>query len=342
VPERIPGRQNLVRGWALAGNEQKTITVGPEAASQRLDKYLTDHPDLTLTRSQLQKLIEQGLVLVDGNPAVKSLRLQGGETIRITIPPPEVPDMSPEDIPLDIVYDDPFLAVINKQPGLVVHPARGNPSHTLVNAILYKFGSVAGESGSFRPGIVHRLDKDTSGLIIIAKDDTTALKLREMVAARQISRFYLGLVCGHMPEKSGLIDLPIGRSRKDPTRMTVTDRKSREARTEYVVSERFRTYDLLEIRLHTGRTHQIRVHLSHLGHPVFGDAEYGGRQSWHKGATAAARKSGLNLLETVDRQMLHASKLEFTHPRIGKELTLTADPPDDMAGLLDRLRGRPT
>ena len=227
--------------------------------------------------------------------------------------------------------------VVNKPAGMVTHPAAGHYSGTMVNALIHHFEKLASGSGYERPGIVHRLDKGTSGLILIAKTDDIYLKLQQQMQKREIKRTYLALVCGHMKDNEGVIELPIGRSIQDRKKMVVTNVKSREARTSYKLIDRFRSYDLLEVQLHTGRTHQIRVHFSHLGHPVFGDPEYGGRHKWHGGIFAPERELAKHLLDIIPRQALHAQQLEFMHPATQKAIPLRADPPEDIKRVLGTL-----
>lgn len=318
----------------------KSIKIPPDIKPERLDKYLAAMIELDLSRTFIQRIIARGLVTVDDRPIGKNHRLKGGETVELSIPPPEEYDLSPEDIPLKIEYQDDEIVVINKQPGLVVHPAPGNPGHTLVNALLYHFDFVVDEKAQdpTRPGIVHRLDKDTSGLLLVAKNDSMARKLRRLMSERKITKIYQVVVCGHMPESSGTIDLPIGRSMKDRKKMTVTHVKSRNAISYYKVKERFRLNDLIDIELETGRTHQIRVHLKHLNHPVLGDPDYGGRNTWVKGIDPSERKAAKNVLKYIDRQALHARSLEFTHPVSGEKIRVEGEPPQDMTRLLEFLR----
>ncbi|MEW5995125.1 MAG: RluA family pseudouridine synthase, partial [Candidatus Zixiibacteriota bacterium] len=247
-------------------------------------------------------------------------------------------DLTGEDIPLKIVYEDDQVVVVDKPAGLVVHPAPGHYSGTLVNALIHHFESLAGGSAIERPGIVHRLDKDTAGLILVARTDSAYQKLQQQMQRREIKRTYLALICGHVKEKEGVIELPIGRSHRDRKKMAVTQVSGREAVTRYRLRERFRTYDLLEVDLLTGRTHQIRVHFSHLGHPIFGDPEYGGREKWHRGAFGPERQFASRLLQLIDRQALHAAKLTFTHPATGRKITLESELPDDFAKVLEQLR----
>jgi 23S rRNA pseudouridine1911/1915/1917 synthase len=306
--------------------------------ADRLDRYLGRKADLDLSRSKAQKLIESGLITVNGQKASHNHMLKPGDLIEIIIPPPETSAIVPEDIPLKIVYEDEYFLVVDKPAGMATHPAAGNFAGTLVNALLSYSKKLSQISGFERAGIVHRLDKNTSGLLIVAKTDEVHLKFQTALKERRITKIYLALICGHMKNDCGVIDLPIGRSIKNRKKMTVTKLKGRPATTEYRLLERRRLYDLLEINLRTGRTHQIRVHFSHLGHPIFGDAEYGGRQRWHKGIYSADKIMAAKALEIMPRQALHAQKLEFAHPVTGKTISLTSDLPDDFRALLDFLR----
>jgi 23S rRNA pseudouridine1911/1915/1917 synthase len=319
------------------GYRKKRLIVPDGIEAIRLDKYLASLEKLDLSRAFIQNMAGKGLISIDQKPVDKKLRLKGGETIELSIPPPEMPDLTPEDIPLDIIYDDRDLAVVNKPAGMVVHPAPGNPDHTLVNALLHRFGRLSADSDQLRPGIIHRLDKNTSGLLLVAKSDSVARKLQAQLAERQITKIYYAVTCGHMPDDSGEIDLPIGRSIRDRKKMIVTNLKSRQAITRYKVLDRFRINDLVEINLVTGRTHQIRVHLSHLNRPVLGDPDYGGRQKWLRGIGPSEGKAGRIILGIIDRQALHAKSLTFTHPVSGKEISVTSPLPEDMAGLIDVL-----
>ncbi len=322
------------------GDQKESLTVPEGIEPLRLDKYLASLKSLNLSRAFIQNMASEGRISINNTAVGKNHRLKGGEIIELTIPPPVESELTPEDIPLDILYDDPYLAVINKQAGLVVHPAPGNPNHTLVNALLHHFEQLAPDAGGLRPGIIHRLDKNTSGLLLIAKSDTVARQLRRQLAERQIVKIYNAVTCGHMAEETGTIDLPIGRSIRDRKKMIVTNLKSREAVTQYKVLERFRLNDLIEINLVTGRTHQIRVHLAHLNRPVLGDPEYGGRQSWLRGIGPTERNIGKALLEIIDRQALHARSLNFTHPVTEQPMTVTSDWPEDMAQLIELLRSK--
>lgn len=316
-------------------NEEKRLVVVPEKIEPiRLDKYLAGLPQLDITRSKIQKLISEGGVQVDGKPVDVKHKIRGGESISIAHIPPPVTDLQPEEIPLDIVHEDEHLLVVNKPAGMVTHPAAGNFSGTLVNALLHHLGNLPASSAPERPGIVHRLDKKTSGLLLVAKSETVLPKLQSALQEREINRTYLAIVWGHLKDEHGIIDLPIGRSIKNRQRMTVTSLQSREAKTEYNLRQRFRTFDLLELVLHTGRTHQIRVHMAHLGHPVFGDPEYGGREKKLRGVFAPERPLARELLSLIDRQALHAWRLEFVHPVSSETLSFTADPPEDFQHVL--------
>ncbi|HOP07570.1 MAG TPA: RluA family pseudouridine synthase [candidate division Zixibacteria bacterium] len=318
---------------------RRELTIPTLSKPERLDRLLADHEELDLTRSRIQKLMTAGLVTINGSPVAKNVQVKGGETVRIEVPPVERMSVKAEDIPIEIVYEDEYLAVVNKPAGMVTHPAPGNPSGTLVNALCHRFGHLA-DTGAVdsRPGIVHRLDKNTSGLIIVARTEAALLSLQKMIQARQVKRIYQAIVCGHLAEETGEIDLPIGRSIKDRKKMTVTHVKSREAVTTYQLLERFRAYDYVEVHLQTGRTHQIRVHFSHLGHPVLGDPEYGGREKWHRGVFAPERLLARKLLIQMPRQALHARRLEFEHPITGEEIKIETELPEDFAGLLELLR----
>lgn len=314
-------------------------TVAPEtSAGERLDRFIGHCEAIPVSRSRAQRLIDDGLVLVDGAAVAAKYSLAGGERIEVTVPPAPAPSVSGEAIPLDVVYEDDYLAVINKPPGMVTHPAAGNHSGTLVNALVHRFGRLAGSAGADRPGIVHRLDKDTSGLLVAARRDEAFAALQKMIADRRLTRIYLAVVCGHMPDDAGEIDAPIGRSTRDRKRMAVTGVASRPARTYWRRLERYRSYDFLEVTLQTGRTHQIRVHFSHLGHPVFGDPKYGGREKWLRGMFGPERPLGRRLLGMIKRQCLHAARLEFEHPMTGERLALQAVLPTDFAEVLAVLR----
>ena len=280
-------------------------------------------PDLT--RSAAQRLLEEGRVLREGRPLRKNDKLQAGDVLALDLPEPQPVALEPEDIPLDIVYEDNDLLVINKPKGLVVHPAAGHWSGTLVNALLYHCrDSLSGINGELRPGIVHRIDKDTSGLLIVAKNDFAHQALAAQLQDHTLARTYVCLVVGGVREDSGVIDAPIGRHPTDRKKMAVTEKNSRHAVTHWRVLERFPGYTLLECRLETGRTHQIRVHMAYRNHPIVGDTVYG-RPKPELGQ---------------DSQCLHARALTFRHPRTGETTTLTCPLPDYFTRLLEALRRR--
>ena len=280
-------------------------------------------PDLT--RSAAQRLLEEGRVLREGRPLRKNDKLQAGDVLALDLPEPQPVALEPEDIPLDIVYEDGDLLVINKPKGLVVHPAAGHWSGTLVNALLYHCrDSLSGINGELRPGIVHRIDKDTSGLLIVAKNDFAHQALAAQLQDHTLARTYVCLVVGGVREDSGVIDAPIGRHPTDRKKMAVTEKNSRHAVTHWRVLERFPGYTLLECRLETGRTHQIRVHMAYRNHPIVGDTVYG-RPKPELGQ---------------DSQCLHARALTFRHPRTGETMTLTCPLPDYFTRLLEALRRR--
>jgi len=307
--------------------------VDEAASGMRLDAFLSrgDESFPALSRSAAAKLIAEGNVTLNGKPADKNDRLNPGDEIQLTLPEPEPIDAMPEDIPLDIVHEDQDLLVVNKPSGMVVHPAPGNPSGTLVNALLYHCrGELSGINGALRPGIVHRIDKQTSGLLVVAKTDEAHKKLAAELEGHHITREYHALVQGGFANDTGTIDLPIGRHPVDRKRMAVIrdGHTSRPAVTHYTVAERFGDVTYLVLQLETGRTHQIRVHLSSIGHPLLGDTAYGG------GKTAFERKHE----KLLDGQCLHAARLTFTHPRTGETMTFSCPLPPDFEALLGILR----
>ena len=280
------------------------------ADGRRLDVLLSEQSGLT--RSRIASLMEEGRVTVDGTVVTKAgLKAKAGQTVTLTIPAPKPAVPEAQDIPLTILYEDVDLAVVVKPCGMVVHPAAGNEDGTLVNALLHHLDSLGGIGGELRPGIVHRLDKDTSGLLLVAKNDASQLALSEQLSARSMEEHYRALVEGNLREDSGRIEAAIARSKKDRKKMAV-DEEGREAITEWTVLQRGNGVTLLDVHILTGRTHQIRVHTKHIGHPVCGDPIYGSP----KGAK-------------VSRLMLHAYSLTFTHPRTGERMTFTADLPEE-------------
>ena len=295
-----------------------------DRSGERLDAALARLvPELS--RSQAQRLIEQGAVTCGGRPVKKNEKLQSGDTFTLTLPEVQETALEAQDIPLDVCYEDADVIVVNKPKGLVVHPAPGHPDGTLVNALLAHCGdSLSGIGGERRPGIVHRIDKDTSGLIIAAKNDFAHVSLAAQLKDHSLARTYVCIVCGNIREDSGVIDAPIGRHPTDRKKMAVTEKNSRSAVTHWRVLERFGGYTLVECRLETGRTHQIRVHMAYRGHPILGDMVYG-----HK-------KPELG----QDSQCLHARELTFVHPRSGERVTVSCGLPAYFEQLLQKLRGR--
>jgi 23S rRNA pseudouridine1911/1915/1917 synthase len=308
------------------------LVVGPEAAGLRLDVWLARSlPDLS--RARLQALILEGHVLLDGARARASARLRPGQAAFVRVPAaaPAVPQA--EDIPVAVVHEDTHLVVVNKPAGLVVHPGAGTPRGTLVNALLGQVRDLSGVGGVLRPGIVHRLDKGTSGLLVVAKDDATHRALVRQFAGRTVEKEYVALVLGVPSRPRGEVDAPIGRDPVNRQRMSVRAPRGREARSSWRVEERFDGAALLRVRIHTGRTHQIRVHLASIGHPVAGDKTYGGARTPSSHA-AAAREA----LQSMDRPALHAARLAFTHPATGARLEFEAPLPRDLVDVLERLR----
>ena len=318
---------------------RRRFVVEPAAAGDRLDRFLqTRAPDLSRTR--LQALIETGRVLVTGGHAKPSHRLRAGAEVTVEIPPPEPVALTPEPIPLDVVYENGDLVVVNKPVGLVVHPGAGHQTGTLVHALLAHCGpALSGVGGARRPGIVHRLDRGTSGLLVVAKNDRAHLALSRQLKARAVERRYLALVHGRLPMAAGVVETAIGRDPHDRLRMAVRPPGAgRPALTRYRVVERFPgppPFTLVEATLGTGRTHQIRVHLAHLGAPVVGDRTYRRRGAGALAPELAARVARLG------GQALHAAVLGFTHPATGAWLRFEAPLPSAFAALLGWLRGRP-
>ena len=296
------------------------VEAGEQDRNTRLDVFLTGR-FAQFTRSRLKNLIGEGQVTVNGKQAKSGQKLEPGDAVELNVPELREVEAKPEDIPLDIVYEDSSLMVINKPRGLVVHPAAGNESGTLVNALLHYCHDLSGIAGEIKPGIVHRLDKDTTGLLVVAKTDSAHLSLSEQISQKTANRIYLALVEGNVSADLGRIEAALGRSRTDRKKIAVTE-DGRQAATKYFVLERFAGITLVEAHLETGRTHQIRVHMKHIGHPVVGDRVYG------------IRHQRFNLVG----QLLHAARLEFTHPETGERMKFEAPLPDDFQKVLDMLR----
>ena len=310
----------------------ETIIVQQSLPNERLDAFLRGQFP-AVSRSAVRRLIEAGEVLVNGRATKPTHAPRAGETVTVHWPEPKSAVAQPEEMPLEVLFEDQDLIVLNKPAGLVVHPSAGHEEHTLVNALLHRCqGELSGIGGVARPGIVHRLDKDTSGCLVVAKNDAAHLALAERFAQRDMEKIYDALVCGEVEQPSGEIRAAIARHPSHRKRMAVAQ-GGRAAWTSYRVRERLPGATWLEATLHTGRTHQIRVHLQHLGHPVIGDQTYGARQHQR-----LADNTGF----AVSRQMLHARKLVFTHPRSGKRVVVTAPLPEDFAKVLAALRRRQT
>ena len=308
------------------------LVIDKTLPTERLDTYLrAKFP--AVSRGAIQRLIEEGHILVNGRSVKPTHTPHAGEEVQVHWPDASSPAAHPEDIPLDILYEDEALLVLNKPAGLVVHPASGHERHTLVNALLHHCGdSLSGIGGVARPGIVHRLDKETSGCMVVAKNDETHLALSAQFAARKTNKIYHAIVCGEMQRDQGEIRAAIARHCSHRKRMTVDDDVGREARTSYRVLERLQGATLAEVALHTGRTHQIRVHFQFIGYPLVGDPVYGQRQN-----SRLADLTGY----TAPRHMLHALQLAFMHPRTGKRLTFNAPRPEDFEDALRALRVEP-
>lgn len=300
-------------------NIQEEFEFQIEQKSGRVDKYLTNELE-TMSRSKVQNLIADGYVFVNGETIKANYKLEAGDKVEVFVPEPEAVDVEAEDIPLDIIYEDKDIVLVNKAQGMVVHPGAGNPNGTLVNALLFHIKDLSGINGEIRPGIVHRLDKDTSGILMVAKNDEAHVNLSEQLQNRTVKRKYWALVHGVLPHEHGTINAPIGRDPKDRQKFTVI-KGGKEAISHFRVLERIQKFSLMEVSLETGRTHQIRVHLNYIDHPVAGDKVYGPKKSLEGNG-----------------QFLHARMLEFTHPRTGETMSFEAELPALFEETLDRLR----
>jgi len=308
-----------------------THIVTEKHVSKRLDVFI-GHYEPHISRNRIQTLIKSGLALVNGKVEKPGYKVKLGENITIELPERKVHDVLPEPIPLSVLYEDPHIIVLNKPPGIVVHPAPGNYTGTLVNALLYHYGSLpsrnAGAEGveRERAGIVHRLDKDTSGVMVVARTQEALRSLTMQFKNRVVKKRYVALVAGVIKKGSGTIEVGLGRHVKERKKISTHTHHAREAVTSFTVKERYRNATLVEVEIKTGRTHQIRVHMAHIGHPVLGDHVYGGGKSKPFGES------------TIERQMLHAEALAFLHPDTGNPMTFIAPPPADMAGVIEKLR----
>ena len=308
--------EHITEGMA---GEQERLIIAEEQAGQRADVGLALLLDIT--RSNMQRLLEDGRAVKGAKVLKANYKLRAGDEIVVTLPEPQPLDAQPENIPLDIIYEDEDVIVVNKARGMVVHPAAGNYSGTLVNALLYHCKNLSGINGVIRPGIVHRLDKDTSGIMICAKNDEAHLSLSQQIQAKTARRTYLAVVRGNIKTDSGTIETQIARDKVDRKKMAVVKENGREAITDYEVVERFGKYTLVRCKLRTGRTHQIRVHMEYLGYPLVGDPKY----------------SPMKTPFAIKGQALHSQTLEFTHPRTGECMQFEAPLPEDMQKIITRL-----
>lgn len=297
--------------------------VAEEAEHTRVDKYVADQMEAEISRNQVQQWIREGLVSVNGLPVKSNYKVVHDDTVHVIVPEPVELEVEPEPIPLEIVYEDADVIVINKKRGMVVHPAPGHISGTLVNALLHHCQDLSGINGVLRPGIVHRIDKDTSGLLMAAKNDTAHISLSAQLRDHTVTRKYIAIVHGNVAHEQGTIDAPIGRDPQDRKLFTVIDRSSKHAVSHFAVVERFKEATMVELQLETGRTHQIRVHMKFIGHPLIGDPVYG-------------RSKG----SSMNGQALHAAVLGFTHPRTGKHVQFSSPLPEDMNHLLETLKNQ--
>ncbi len=303
-------------------NEPVSVVIDDDCGGSRLDRILSDVL-CDYSRSFVQNLFSAGLVLCNGKEVSKSFKPKSGNVIEFTVPEPKEISLEPENIPLDIVYEDSDLLVVNKPRGMVVHPAPGNYESTLVNALLWHCkGNLSGINGVIRPGIVHRIDKDTSGLLLVAKNDNAHISLSQQISVHSLDREYRAVIHGHLKEQEGTVDAPIGRSPNDRKKMCVINQNSKNAVTHYKVLEEYKDFSFVALKLETGRTHQIRVHMAYLGHPVAGDPVYGPK----------------NGVASLNGQCLHAGVLGFVHPTTGENIRLEAPLPDYFTGFIGRLK----
>lgn len=312
-----------------------TIQVSEKDSGRRLDQFVADS-EISLSRSQLKKLIEERAILLNDKPAKPGAHVKPGDLVSCVLPQPKPLPVEPEPLPLTILYEDPSLIVVDKPAGMVVHPAAGNPSGTLVNALLYHCKDLAGINGVLRPGIVHRLDKGTSGVMVVAKDDEAYHHLIRQFKNRTVVKTYLAIAYGRFNRDEGIVDAEIGRHPSERKRMSTHARRGRAATTTWKVRERFDGFAFLEIHPQTGRTHQIRVHLSSVGHPLLGDPLYG-----RKGRPGSIQDPALRgWIEELGRQALHAHRLGFVHPRTRDSVEFISPIPHDMEEVLEGLRAQ--
>jgi 23S rRNA pseudouridine1911/1915/1917 synthase len=315
-------------------NRKLSILVSHEDVDQRIDTYLASSVR-EITRSRIQGLVKEGLVSVNRKPVKASYRLRPGDQIELQIPPARIYRLQPEPVEISSIYEDPSLIVLNKPPGLVVHPAPGHVKGTLVHGLLHHSKDLSGIGGFLRPGIVHRLDKDTSGVMVVAKNDRAHISLARQFKSGEVRKRYMSIIHGSFPSEEGKIDLPIGRHPKKRKEMAIQKDRGRRAVTFWERVEDFgEEFSLLALTPRTGRTHQIRVHLSHAGHPILGDCLYGHGRNWRKRRFPPGEKENVQ----VRRQMLHAEKLGFKHPETGQYCEFEAALPGDMVSVIKMLR----
>ncbi len=322
----------MTRPRGLPMINEAVFIAAPGQKRVRLDLFLVHHVE-NATRNKVQRAIDAGSVLVNGAVVRASYQVRPGDVVRVSLPAPQRQDAVPEPIPLEIVFEDERLLVVNKRAGMVTHPAHGNYTGTLVNALLYHCRDLSGVNGPARPGIVHRLDKDTSGLLVVAKDDVAHAHLARQFARRTTTREYWSVVWGRLRGQRGVVEASLGRSKSDRKKMAVVA-NGKPAATEYIVEESFPYLTLVRLHLRTGRTHQIRVHLAHIQHPVFGDPTYHGRRVHYGPNTPRQRAEVQAMLDVMPRQALHARTLGFVHPGTGRPIEFNSPLPPDFESLL--------
>lgn len=314
------------------------LEVSAEAAGMRLDTWLSRQPGAP-SRNRVQQLVKDGHVTIDGQPAKRSHELAGGEVVEVVWPPAEDAWPFPEDIPIDVFYEDDDVIVVNKQHGLITHPSAGNPDGTLVNALLFRFPNLPGINGVKRPGIVHRLDRDTTGLIVVAKTERALKSLAKQLAERTMKRTYIALVLGDPSWDSITVDAAIGRDPHNRLRRAIDGPFSRDARSHFTVLRRTHQFALVECRLETGRTHQIRIHCKHIGHPILCDDTYDGNLARSIERLTNTQHELKRLISHYGRPFLHARNLAFQHPMLNRPFRFTVPPPEDSLALLRHLYG---